>query len=217
MRSNWVNKYGKGFKSAHNVVDGDLQPTQRLEEFRDLIEGSQIHKLLTELLMSDTCRRNFKEGQSISDGNCNDEVAKKKKAKLDLFYYQLERKKKISRFLIEMIYSERWTGKAPLTPMVESLTYLSSCGSTSNSFGRILSKLKVSKSIQTGNDTKKYVMDLTREKFNQDMLKSIHPTAGPNLHYWMVVGYDNYQKNKTVHLSSKVGGDSSFIQLIVGF
>jgi len=130
----------------------------------------------------------------------------------------------ILNFFNQICHDPRFLGFEKAIPIIAALQctsvaserafYLSNCGSASNSFERILSK--VSKSIQTGNETKKYVMDLISDKIKKDMLKSIHPTAGPNLYYWMIVGYDNYQKNKTVHLSSKACVDPSFIQLIVG-
>ena len=217
MWREWSTIYGKDFLVGENVVDIDLQPTQRLDEFMNLVEGNNLHEMLVELLMSDKCRRNFREATNDPKRMLSNEEVTKKREKLALFQKQRKRKSKIARFIMEIICNERWNGKGPLTPMIESLSYLASCGSTSNSFGAILSKLRITKSLKVGTDMKRKVTNLTAGQFKSEMELSIHPTIPPNLFYWTIVGYDNYQKNKTVDISNQVGGKSTFIQLIVGY
>jgi len=147
----------------------------------------------------------------------------------------LTRKNLLSSFIIQLICNERWRGRTSVAPIQNALSYLGSCGGMSSSISRLLSQFRVCKSNTSSQDMRKHVKLLNHQKFERDMriigsnlieedtkmeeeeeLKILNA----NLEYkdsLLIVVYDNWQKNKVVSLSNKVGRDSTHLQFIVGY
>lgn len=106
-------------------IDDVESNMSRIDDIHNLMNNTSLFDMILNLLCSTRFREDTKRKRKFDEEEEEEDEHHSKFEKMDR---TIEEKKKIVMIIIEIIANERWYGRSPLSPTLNSLTYLGSNG-----------------------------------------------------------------------------------------